>query len=107
MSALSQFMHTARQVLDEQDRKASGKDQPPFFVRTTWLFAELEELGTTVEASLFVEIKIARLGNDIGALSSPLTQIETITALMPSGRQRHERGQLTTWIREQIERERV
>lgn len=104
MSHLSRMMHTARVILDEQDRKA-GKAQPPFFVRTTWLFAELEELGTAVEASLFAEIKIARLSNEIGALSGPLTQIETITALMPSGRQRHERGQLTTWIREQIERE--
>lgn len=105
MSALSQFMHTARAVLDEQDRKAANPDQPPFFIRTTWLFVELEELALPIEASLFDEIKIARLNNDLCALSGPLIQIETITALMPSGRQRHERSQLTTWIRDQIKRE--
>lgn len=102
MSALSRFMTTAREVLDEQERP---KTQPPFFTRTTWLFAELEELALPVEASLFAAMKIARLSNDIGGLTGPLTQIETITALMPAGRQRHERQQLTVWVREQIKRE--
>lgn len=101
MSALSRFMSTAREILDEQAPKA----QPPFFVRTTWLFAELEELALPVEASLFAEMKVARLSSDIGGLTGPLTQIETITALMPAGRQRHERQQLTNLIREHIKRE--
>jgi hypothetical protein len=107
MSSLSQFMHTARAILDEQDRKAAApaKDQPPFFVRTTWLFAELELLAPPSEEEIFKGMKIARLGRDIKAVLPLLDQIEANTKAMDAGQRRHEREQLVTWIREQIGRE--
>lgn len=105
MSALSQFMHTARAILDEKDRAAT-KDQPPFFVRTTWLFAELEELALPGEANtLFAALKVARLRQSIASVAPLLATIEANTAAMEIGRHRHERSQLALWIREQIERE--
>lgn len=101
MSNLSRMLQTTRAILDEQ----APKQQPPFFTRTTWLFAELEELATPAEASLFRDIKIARLNSYVAALLPPLDRLDASTALMEPGRLRHERGQLVKWIREQIERE--
>lgn len=105
MSNLSRFMHTAREILDDADRKKCGHDMAPFFVRTTWLFAELEELATPAEASIFVRIKVARLSKAVLALGPLLDLIDANTAAMESGRARHERGQLVAWIREQIIKE--
>lgn len=106
MSALSRFMSTARQVLDEQDRKAS-KAQPPFFVRTTWLFTELELLVLPGEHAAFKEMQIARLHGDIAQAERLVAQVLATTEAMPAGRERHERQQLCGWINEQIERERT
>jgi hypothetical protein len=105
MSALSRFMSTARAVLDGQDRKAEPKAQPPFFVRTTWLFAELEELAMPEEVETFMAIKVARLHGDIAGASRLVDQIAANSEPLTDGRQRHERNQLCAWIKEQIERE--
>lgn len=104
MSQLSRFMATARDILDEQDRKATPKAQPPFFVRTTWLFAELEELALSSEAGIFQAIKVARLGSDLQAIPLLIAQIRSSSCGLP-GRQHYERRQLCDWIKEQIERE--
>jgi hypothetical protein len=103
MSALSKFMTTASAILDEK----AAKTQPPFFVRTTWLFAELELLATPDETVLFADIKIARLHGDIAAVTRIVERFGATTEQMPSGRVRHERRQIAGWIKEQIERESV
>jgi len=103
MSALSQFMHTARTILDEQDRAAS-KAQPPFFTRTTWLFAELEELALPGEIKLFIGMKVARLHGDIAGVGRLVDKIHANSATMESSR-RHQRQQICGWIKEQIARE--
>jgi len=110
MSALSRFMSTARAILDEKERAAAvptdpKKDQPPFFVRTTWLFAELAELAQPEEAEMFQAITVARLGGDIGQCGRLVDQIAANSEPLTDGRKRHERKQLCGWIKEQIERE--
>jgi hypothetical protein len=105
MSNLSRFMSTARDILDEKDRVAEPKAQPPFFIRTTWLFAELEELALPEEAEVFTAIKLARLRNKIAEIVPLISQIKSDNLRMTDGRQRHERNQLCAWIIEQIERE--
>lgn len=105
MSQLTRFMHTARAVLAEADRKASGNDRVPFFVRTTWMFVELEELATASEANIFMRIKVARLGKEVAALVPLLDLIDANTHAMGAGQLRHQRGQIVIWIKEQIIRE--
>jgi hypothetical protein len=104
MSAVTRFMTTATAIPDEQDRQAI-KQQPPFFVRTTWLFGELEELALPEEAETFKAIKVARLSGDITPISKLVDQLVSNTEPIADGRQRHERRQLCAWIKEQIERE--
>jgi hypothetical protein len=103
MSALSQFMHTARAVLDEQDRKAN-LDQPPFFVRTTWLFTELEELALPAEAATFEAIKGARFLRDIDGVGRLVDQVHAGSAGLEAS-QCHQRQQICGWIKDQIKRE--
>ncbi len=98
MSALSRFMSTAREILDEKARQ----DRPPFFVRTTWLFAELEELATPDEVETFVAMKVARLRGDIAGVGRLVDQVHANSA---TGAQRHQRQQICGWIKGQIERE--
>ena len=104
MSAISRFMANARAILDEKERKAL-KEQPPFFVRTNWLFAELEDLAFPYEAENFEAMKVARLGGDIAATRRLIELTILNTQAIPAGRQRHERNRLCAWIIEQIERE--
>lgn len=105
MSHISRFMATARTILDEKDRAVAPKAQPPFFVRTTWLFAELAEMAHPDEAATFKAITVARLGGDIEAIARAVDQIRVTTEAMPGGRQRHERKQIVSWINDQIARE--
>lgn len=107
MSAISRFMSTARAVLDEKDRKAApiNPNRPPFFLRTTWLFAELEELAQPDEAAIFTGIRLARLSNNIAAVIPEISRIRSNTMTLTDGRKRHERNQLCAWIIEQVERE--
>lgn len=105
MSQLSRFMTAARTILDEKDRAAAPKQQPPFFVRTTWLFAELVDLALPEEATTFKAITVARLEGDIETVGRLVDQIAANSETMTDGRKRHERRQLCGWIKEQIERE--
>jgi hypothetical protein len=105
MSALSRFMTTTRNIRDEQDRKAARTDQPPFFVRTTWMFAELEELSLLGEANIFAAMKIARLRQNVAGIGKLVDLIIANNEILTDGRQRHERRQLCAWIKEQIARE--
>lgn len=104
MTPLKQFMDGATQILDAHERRAMVQ-QPAFFVRTTWLFSELELLSTPGEADLFRGIKIARLNGNIGAVAAIVAQIEDNTQAMEVGRARHERGLVGGFIREQLKRE--
>jgi hypothetical protein len=97
-------MHTARAVLDEQDRKAANPDQPPFFVRTTWLFTELEEMATPDEAATFEAIKGARFLRDIDGIGRLVDQVHAGSAALDASI-RHQRQQICGWIKEQIRRE--
>ncbi len=105
MSTLTRFMTTATSILDEQDRNAARKDQPPFFVRTTWLFAELEELAEPGEVQIFTAIKIARHRQNIAGIGRLLELIDANSAALADGRKRHERRLMCVLIREQIARE--
>ncbi len=104
MSAVGRFMTAASAILGEQDRKAVAQ-RPPFFLRTTWLFAELEELSTPDEAPIFAALKIARLSNNVAAVVPEVSRVKSNTMTLADGRQRHERNQLCAWIIEQVERE--
>jgi hypothetical protein len=104
MSNLSRMMSTARAVLDEKDKART--DQPPFFVRTTWLFAELADLALPSETETFKAITIARLGGDIGQVGRMVDQVHAGSATMDEAR-RHQRQQICGWIKDQIRRERV
>ncbi|CAN7381282.1 hypothetical protein LJR220_003391 [Bradyrhizobium sp. LjRoot220] len=106
MSQLSRFMSTARAVLDEQDRAKVNPNQPAFFVRTTWLFAELAELAQPGEAETFKAITIARLGGDIAACGRLVDQVHAASSSM-DGAMRNQRQQLCGWIKDQIKREAV
>lgn len=105
MSNLSRMMTTVTAILGEQDRKAARADQPPFFLRTTWLFACLEELAAPDEVAIFTAIKVARLSNNIAAVVPEVSRIKSNTMTMTDGRRRHERNQLCGWVIEQVERE--
>lgn len=105
MSNLSRMLHTTRAILDEQDRKAGRKDQPPFFIRTTWLFAELEELADPGEADIFAAMKVARLRQNVAGAAALLNLVAANNETIADGRRRHERRQLCGWINEQIARE--
>jgi hypothetical protein len=103
MSAFSRFMSTAREILDEKDR-AARTDQPPFFVRTTWLFAELEELALPDEIETFIAIKVARLQCDIAQSGRLVDQIHASSVAMTNP-QRDQRQKICGWIKDQIARE--
>ncbi|MCC8949319.1 hypothetical protein H8A97_30510 [Bradyrhizobium sp. Arg62] len=105
MNTLSRMLTTATAILAEQRQRVGQKDQPPFFIRTTWLFAELELLAPPAEENIFQRIKVARLSKDVAALGPLLDLIDTNTGVMEDGQRRHEREQLVGWIREQITRE--
>lgn len=101
MSNLSRMMRTARAILDERDRKPA---QPPFFVRTTWLFTELEELAQPGESAAFAAIKIARLGGDIGQCGRLVDQLHARSETLDPAI-RHQRRQICGWIKDQSRRE--
>jgi hypothetical protein len=102
MSAISQFMHTARAVLDEQDRAA--KAQPPFEKRTPWLFECLEELALPGEVELFVEMKVSRIRGDLAAIGRLVDHVHACSAGLEASQQ-HQRQQICGWIKDQIRRE--
>lgn len=66
MSPLSNFMRAASAFLDCRDdqRVAPRPDQPPIFVRTNWLFIEIDEAHENA-ARLVQQIKIARINCDV------------------------------------------
>jgi hypothetical protein len=96
-------MHTARAVLDEQDRAAT-KAQPPFEKRTPWLFECLEELALPGEVELFVQMKVARIRGDLATISRLVDQVHAGSAGLEASQQ-HQRQQICGWIKEQIKRE--
>jgi hypothetical protein len=97
MSALSRFMSTARHILDQNDREASPprKEQPPVFIRTTWLYVEIDE-GIERAKTLSQQIKIARLNSDTAEVRRLTNQIiRTVTQV----------AEICNWADEQFQRE--
>lgn len=97
MSALSRFMFAAREILDEQDKQrlAPNPHQPPVFVRTNWLFVEIDE-ALAKSTEIAGQIKVARLNHDIALatnLSADLARVSRQTT------------QLCAWAEEQFQRE--
>lgn len=68
MSQLSRFMSLTRAILDDPDRRAPNPHQPPVFVRTNWLFTEIDE-AIAKAAELSEQIKVARLNTNVVAAS--------------------------------------
>jgi hypothetical protein len=101
MSALSRFMTAATAILDERD---ASKDQPRFFVRTMWLFAELEELAQPAEVDTFTAMKVCRLRDDLAQVGRLVDKIHANSATLGDP-QRHQRQQICGWIKQQIARE--
>lgn len=81
------------------------KDQPPFFVRTPWMFAALEELADPSEAEIFAAIKIARFRQNVAGVAVLLNLVAANNETVADGRRRYERRELCKWIRDQIARE--
>lgn len=96
MSVLNRFMHTARAILDERKLvDAAPKEQPPVFIRTTWIYSEIDvsiERATTLSH----QIKIARLGANMDE-AVRLTNDLTRTA--------RQIAEMSRWANEQFQRE--
>lgn len=93
MSPLSRFMHTARQILQahEAERVAPAPSRPPVFVRTNWLFVEVDE-AIVLAAVLAARIKEARLANDVAAAAQHAQALAAITrqlAVLAADADRH------------------
>jgi hypothetical protein len=110
-------MHTARAVLDEQDRKAANPDQPsfevrtrwlpdqpPFEKRTPWLFECLEELALPGDVELFVQMKVSRIRGDMTTIGRLVDQVHAGSKTLEAS-VRHQRQQICGWIKDQIKRE--
>jgi len=105
MSAVTRFMQTAAAataILDERDRRA---EQPPFFTRTTWLFAELVDMALPAEADIFKAITIARLHGDVAQIGRLVDQVHAGSVAIDDPGKRHQRQQICGWIKDQIRRE--
>lgn len=102
MSALTSFMRTATAVLYERDRRA---EQPPFFTRTTWLFAELAELALPDETEIFKSITVARLQGDVAQIGRLVNQVHACSGDLADAGKRHQRMQICGWIKDQVRRE--
>lgn len=65
MSAITQFMHRAHATIDER-RFAPDPSRPPIFIRTNWLFVEIDE-ALEKAAQIAEQIKIARVSANVAA----------------------------------------
>jgi hypothetical protein len=97
MSPLSKFMHTARTVLDDHERMAPSPDRPPVFVRTNYLYVEIDE-AIELCARLSHEAKIARLKTDIAETKRLTAEIARVSRQLTK---------LCAWADEQFKREAV
>jgi hypothetical protein len=95
MSPLSRFMHTATAILDDPQRLAPNPHQPPVFVRTHWLFTEIDEANAKVSA-LTARIKEARLQTNVAEAARLALELVIITQQL---------AQLSVWVRQQFDRE--
>lgn len=87
MSDLSRFMTTARALL--------ANDRPPVFVRTTWLFTEIDE-ALEKATQISVKLKVARLCHQDAIEASRLNaELALIIKQV---------AQLCTWANEQFQK---
>ena len=97
MSVLTRLMNTTQQILDEHDAKrlAPSPYRPPIFVRTNYLFVEIDEALATA-AALTTQIKIARIEN------SPARARELNKQLLRITRQA---AQMAAWVEDQFQKD--
>ena len=97
MSILGDFMQAARQILDEQDaqRLAPHPFRPPVFVRTNYLFVEIDEALATA-TKLATQIKAARLENNPRRARELNKQIACVL---------RKAAQMAAWIEEQFRKD--
>ena len=111
MSAFTRLVDTARVILDEYDaaRLNPRPDRPPIFVRTHWLFIEIDEVlakvadGPAKIGVLSTRIKEARIANSSAEASRFTRELETIAKELAIVS--FQLAQLSTWAREQFDRE--
>lgn len=89
MSALILYIHAARAMLDERDKKA------PIFDRTNALFSEIEEAtGNLVD--ILTALLIAKTSNDVSCAKRLTFNLVTVTQQI---------AQLSIWARQHFDRE--
>jgi len=94
MSVWGDFVKTARAILDEKT-PAAAKEQPPVFVRTTWLYVEIDEAIERAKA-LSQQIKVARLSANADEARRLTNEIiNTVTQI----------AELCDWADQQFQRE--
>lgn len=95
MSIWARAVNTAHAILGEQKPAVASKEQPPVFVRTTWLYVEIDE-GIERAKTLSQQIKIARLNSDAAEVRRLTNQIiRTVTQV----------AEICNWADEQFQRE--
>ena len=97
MSPLTRFMSAANAILAEQDaqRVAPSPHRPPIFVRTNYLFFEIDEALARAQA-LASQVKTARIENNAAKareLNKLLRQFAVQTA------------QMATFVEEQFQKD--
>jgi hypothetical protein len=98
MSPLTRFMNTASAILNEQDARRLPPEptRPPIFVRTNYLFVEIDD-ALALAAAIAAKIKIARIENNV---------TETVRLNADLGRASRQLAQLSAWVEEQFDKER-
>lgn len=97
MSPLSRFMRAATEILNSQDAKRlpPAPLRPPVFVRTNYLFIEIDE-ATEEITKLNLQVKEARLNHNVA---------ETKRLTLEVGKKAFQVVQLCSWANEQFEKE--
>lgn len=97
MSTLSRMLNTAREVLGTHDarRLAPNPHQPPVFVRTNYLLAEIDDAIASAGA-IASRIRVARLGNDVADAARLTADLARLTRQL---------AQLSVWTNEQFQKE--
>lgn len=108
MSAVTRLMHAANlatATLDEQDQINSPLDQHPFFVRTHWIFIELEFLALPSETAIFEQVKVARLQCDPTTAMMQVELLKKNTEQLPRGAVWHQRSKMCEWVEDCFKKE--
>ena len=97
MSAFSEFMSAALEKLGELDdeRRAPNPNQPPVFVRTNWLFVEIDE-ALRKASDLSARIKTERVQTNVPETARLNIELCAVT---------YQLALLTVWVDQQFRKE--